>query len=164
MRWYPVHQQGQVAMDRRQLSKRYWDEVWNSKDATRIADYFTNDVVLHVSGAEFPGRENAMTMLEQWFQPFPDLHVEVQLQVEEDPYLSEYVVFSGTHSGAPFHPGLFRSRGLPPIPPTGNAFEFTQTHICRYEGELVAEIWEDFDRIRMFMQLGVTLNVPGTDR
>jgi hypothetical protein len=59
-----------------------------------------------------------------------------------------------------YHPGLFRAIGLPPIPAAGKPFRFTQTHIIRIQEGLIAEIWEDFDRVRFWMQLGVTLVVP----
>src|ERR1019366_7193724 len=66
----------------------------------------------------------------------------------------------GTHSGTDFHPGLFHARGLPAIPASGAAIEFTQTCLTRVEGGTMREMWEDFDRVRLFLQLGVGLEVP----
>jgi hypothetical protein len=117
--------------------------------------------MLHVAGADFQGRSAlGAAFPSQWFDPFPDLRVTVEQQIAEGDRVAESLTFAGTHSGTDFHPGLFRARGLPPIPARGLPFEFTQISICRFEGDLVAEIWEDFDRIRLFLQLGVDLVVP----
>jgi hypothetical protein len=34
--------------------------------------------------------------------------------------------------------------------------------VSRVEEDGIAEMWEDFDRVRLFLQLVVTLKVPGT--
>lgn len=146
---------------RMERMRRFWQEVWNERRLEVAAAYLTDDVVLHVSGIDLRGRDLLGTSLpSQWFDPFPDLHVSVEQQFADTDRVAEVLVFSGTHSGTSFLPGLFQARGLPPIPARGLPFEFTQVSICRFEGDLVAEIWEDFDRIRLFLQLGVELVVP----
>ena len=142
------------------LARQYWEEVWNAKDVSRLDRYCAPDLVLHIGGMSIPGEALPSILQNQWFASFPDLHVQIDMQIEQQEHLVESLVFSGTHSGTPFLPGIFRAVGLPAIPAQGRAFEFTQISICRFDGERIAEIWEDFDRLRLFMQLGVTLNVP----
>jgi predicted ester cyclase len=141
--------------------RKFWDEVWNERRVEAAAEYLTEDMVLHVSGIEISGLANLGASLpSMWFDPFPDLRITLEQQVAEGDRVAESMTFTGTHSGTDFHPGLFRSRGLPPIPARGAPFEFTQMSISRFEGDRVAEIWEDFDRVRLFLQLGVELSVP----
>jgi predicted ester cyclase len=146
------------------LLRRFWEEVWNGRGATPAGEFFAENCRLHIGGAEVTGDESLWTALaNQWFEPFPDLTVTLEQQIAEGDRVAELIVFRGTHSGGPFLPGLFQARGLPAIPPSGASFEFTQTWICRFEDGRIAEVWEDFDRVRLFLQLGVGLVVPSKD-
>jgi predicted ester cyclase len=147
--------------ERKEHLRKFWNEVWNERRIEASAAYLTDDVVLHVSGLDIQGRSHLdATLPSMWFDPFPDLRITIDQQVAEGDRVAEALTFTGTHSGTDFHPGLFRSRGLPPIPARGAPFEFTQMSICRFEGDRVAEIWEDFDRVRLFLQVGARLEVP----
>lgn len=146
---------------RKQHLQGFWREVWNERRVDAAGTYLTEDIVLHVAGATFQGRAAlGAAFPTEWFDPFPDLRVTVDQQIAEGDRIAEALTFTGTHSGTDFLPGLFRSRGLVPIPARGLPFEFTQTSICRFDRDLVAEIWEDFDRVRLFLQLGVEFVVP----
>ena len=149
-----------MAKDNKAVLRDYWEQVWNHRHVDKLWDYGTEDLVLHIGGAALPGKIVGDALASQWFDPFPDLHVTVELQLAEGDLVAEWLTFRGTHSGIDFLPGMFRALGLPPIPARGNSFEFTQTSICRMEDGRIAEIWEDFDRVRLFMQLGVELIVP----
>ncbi len=142
------------------LTRRFCDEVWNAQDLSRLDELVAEDITLHVGGGSFSGRDAMLAIADQWFRPFPDLHCEVLQQVAEGDRVADYLLFTGHHTGDDFHPGLFRARSLPPIPATGAEFAFTQTCITRIEDGRMAEIWEDFDRVRFWMQLGVALAVP----
>lgn len=144
-----------------EVTRRLTENIWNARDLSDIAELVDESFVLHISGATFAGRDEVFAMVaEQWFDAFPDIRVRIDQQIEVDDYVADVLTFSGTHSGAPFWPGLFRARGLPPIPASGAEFEFTQTSLYRMAAARVAEMWEDFDRVRLFLQLGVTLVVP----
>jgi predicted ester cyclase len=144
----------------KELSRRWAETFWNERNPEGVVPLMTENPVLHVGGGSFAGLPTLAMVADQWFDPFPDLHCETAQQVGEGERVAEILEFTGHHSGTPYHPGLFRSVGLPPIPTSGKPFCFTQTHIIRIEDSKVAEIWEDFDRVRFWMQLGVTLNVP----
>ena len=57
-------------------------------------------------------------------------------------------------------PGLLCALGLPAIPPSGAASERTETCGTRVVDARVVERWEDVDRIRLLLQLGVELRTP----
>jgi predicted ester cyclase len=146
------------------VTRRFCEVVWNERDLASVPDLVTEDFTIHVSGASFTGRDKlAVILTTQWFDPFPDISVRVEQVLEEGDLVADRLVFSGTHTGSAFLPGLFRARGLPAIPATGAEFEFTQTNIYRLVDSRIAELWEDFDRIRLFLQLGVGLVVPEAD-
>jgi predicted ester cyclase len=147
-------------LDNKAVLRRFWEEVWTRKEVARAGELLDEHFVLHLGGASFeagPGFGDGLAA--QWFDAFPDLAVQVELQVGEGDLVAELLTFSGTHEGSPFHPGLLRARGLPPIPSSGRAVEFTQTSISRLSEGRICEMWEDFDRVRLFLQLGVRLEV-----
>ena len=106
------------------VSARFWDEVWNKRDLDVLETLFHPDFVLHLAGATFSGL-GAMrqSFLTQWFEPFPDLSVRTVVAVSDGDLVAESLVFTGTHTGSAFHPGVFQARGLPAIPASGAAVE-----------------------------------------
>lgn len=142
------------------VTRRWTEMFWNERDLEQVQEVMTAEPVLHVGGGDFAGIPTLGMVADQWFDPFPDLHADTLQQVAEEDRVAEQLLFTGAHTGTPYHPGLFRAMGLPPIPTSGQPFKFTQTHVIRLEDGKIAEIWEDFDRVRFWMQLGVTLQVP----
>jgi predicted ester cyclase len=143
------------------VTRRFWELIWNRRDLSKLPQLLTEDYTVHIGGGTFGGRDAMRAVGEQWFEPFPDLRCSVLHQVGDGDFVADHLLFTGTHTGGPYHPGLFRARGLPPIPTSGREFEFTQTCLTRLMNGLMAETWEDFDRVRLWMQLGVELVVPG---
>jgi len=43
------------------------------------------------------------------------------------------------------------------IAPTGNKISVSQTAIIRFENGKIVEVWEDFDALGMYQQLGFEL-------
>ena len=142
------------------ITRRFSDEIWTGKDLTQLEDLVSENYTVHVGGGSFSGRDAMRAVAEQWHLPFPDLRVTVLQQVAEGDRVVDYLLFEGHHTGTAFWPGLFRALGLPAIPATGKEFKFTQTCITRIEDGRMVETWEDFDRIRLWLQLGVKLVVP----
>jgi predicted ester cyclase len=143
------------------VTARFWDEVWNKRDLGVLHELVAPDFVLHLAGATFSGIDAmGASFRAQWFEPFPDLACTTVWTLSGGDLVADSLVFAGTHSGTAFHPGLFQARGLPAIEPTGAAIEFTQTCLTRVDGGRMVEMREDFDRVRLFLQLGVGLEVP----
>lgn len=127
------------------VTRAMYEEVWRDHRVERLRKLMTDDVVLHVGGADHAGRERMQHIVENvWVAAFPDLFCEVHVSAAEGDLVADHATFRGTHSGTPFHG----------IEPSGAAFEFTQTTICRIEDGKIAEIWEDFDWRKLWRELG----------
>ncbi len=141
---------------------RLWQQVFNERDLGAAAELLDDGVVLRVSGLEFAGRDHLVHAIAQlWHDPFPDLRVEVLQRVVQGDWVCEVVEFTGTHTGAPYHSAFLDTHGIGPIAPTGRGFTFTQSTFSRIgdDGRIV-EMWEDWDRLRMLVALGVGLRGP----
>jgi predicted ester cyclase len=126
------------------LTRALYEGVWRDRRVELVDDILAPDFVLHIGGAHV-GREATGNAFENvWIAAFPDLTVEMNLQVAEGDLVADHITFSGTHTGLPFQG----------IEPTGAEFSFTQTTISRIEDGRIAEIWEDFDWRGLVRQLG----------
>jgi predicted ester cyclase len=119
------------------ITRAMYEDVWRDHRLERLDELMAPEVVLHVWGGEKRGRDLMRQSVENvWLAAFPDLSCEVHLQVAEGDLVADNATFRGTHGGEPFHG----------IEPSGAAFEFTQTTICRIdENGQIADVWEDFD-------------------
>ena len=128
------------------LTRRIWEEAWRDHRTDVGDEVFSSDIRQHVMGGTVEGIEAMRATLERWLAAFPDLSAEVDMQVAEGDLVAERVTFRGTHSGGPFRD----------IEPSGAAFTFTQTTICRVADRKIAEMWEDVDWAGLMRQLGVS--------
>jgi predicted ester cyclase len=127
------------------VTRAMYEVIWRDHRLDRVEEIIAPDVVLHVWGNDIGGRDEMSRRLEQvWLAAFPDLSCEVHVSVAEGDLVADHVTFSGTHTGEAFHW----------IEPSGAAFTFTQTTICRVEDGRIAEVWEDFDWRGLLEQLG----------
>ena len=126
------------------VTRAMYEDIWRDRRFERIDEIIGPNFVLHVWGDDI-GRDAVGYAFEHvWLSAFPDLSVEVHLQVAEGDLVADHLTFSGTHTGEPFHG----------IPPSGAAFSFTQTTISRIEDGMIAEIWEDLDWHGLLRALG----------
>ena len=126
------------------LTRAWYEGVWRDRKVELVDEIVAPDFVLHVGGGDY-GRDATRDAFENtWIAAFPDLTVEMKLQVAEHDLVADHLVFSGRHSGVP----------LGGIEPTGASVSFTQTTIARIENGRIAEIWEDFDWRGLMRQLG----------
>ena len=128
------------------LTRRIWEEAWRDHRTDVGDEVFSSDIRQHVMGGTVEGIEAMRATLERWLAAFPDLSAEVDMQVAEGDLVAERVTFRGTHSGGPFRD----------IEPSGAAFTFTQTTICRVADGKIAEMWEDVDWAGLMRQLGAS--------
>ncbi len=127
------------------LTRAMYEDIWRDHRLDRIDEIMAPDAVLHVWGDEKRGRDRLREAVQNvWLAAFPDLSCEIHLQVAEGDLVADHATFRGTHSGGPFHG----------IEPSGAAFAFTQTTICRIEDSLITDVWEDFDWRGLVRQLG----------
>jgi predicted ester cyclase len=127
------------------LTRATYEQVWSAHRFELIDELFADGLVVHNGGNVFHGRDGFRAAVTKvWVPAFPDLAVDVVLQIAEGDLVCDHVLFSGTHTGASFHG----------IEPQGKAFTMTQTTISRVEDGRVAEFWEDYDYAGLRRQLG----------
>jgi steroid delta-isomerase-like uncharacterized protein len=76
---------------------------------------------------------------------FPDITPTLYETLAEDDLVSVRVIARGTHTGAPFPPG---------IPAVGKAMEWKEIHIFRCRNGQIVEHWGVFDMLGILQQLG----------
>jgi len=118
--------------------------AFNDRDRETLSEVLAEDVVEHGVSDELHGLEEIMEFLEAHFQIFPDYTGTTEAMVAEgDTVVVRYSV-SGTHTGE------YRE-----IEPTGHTVEWTGVGIYRIDGDGIAEIWLEEDRLGLLEQLEV---------
>src|SRR5687768_9610777 len=132
------------------LLHRWFDEVWNRKREEAIDEMMTEDVVIHGLGdAPIVGRENFTPFFRSFSTAFPDIHVTVEDVITACDKMSCCCTVRGTHTGD----------GLG-FAPTNQPVEFTGGGMCTLENGKFKEVWNEFDFMRMNMQMGIlSLNI-----
>jgi len=85
-------------------------------------------------------------LVSTWLEAFPDFKFRIEDILAEGDKVAVQYTFTGTHQGK-----------ILGIAPTGKKISVTQTAIIRFEDGKIAEVWEDYDGLGMFRQLGFEL-------
>ena len=75
--------------EQKELIKRYYEQVFNSKDLGSMGDYWANDQM----------REAVTRGCLSYFDAFPDLHISLDELIEEGDRVFVRSTFTGTHDG-----------------------------------------------------------------
>ena len=131
------------------LLHRWFDEVWNQKREEAIDEMMAEDVVVHgLPGGPIVGRESFKPFYRSFVTAVPDIHVTVEDVVTEGDKMSCRCTVRGTHTGD----------GLG-FAPTNQPVEFTGGGLCIIKDGRFQEVWNEFDFMRMYTQVGaVSLN------
>ena len=131
------------------LLHRWFDEVWNQKREDAIDEMMNEDVVIHGLGDEaIVGRENFKPFYRSFVAAFPDIQVTVEDALVDGDKMSCRCTVRGTHTGD----------GLG-FAPTNQTVEFTGGGLCTLRDGRFAEVWNEFDFLRMNTQIrAVTMN------
>lgn len=81
-----------------------------------------------------------------WLKAFPDLKIKIEDIVAEENKVAGRYTFSGTHRGK-----------ILGIAPTGKKIAVSQMCFIRFGNGKIAQVWEDFDALGMYQQLGMEL-------
>jgi steroid delta-isomerase-like uncharacterized protein len=132
---------------------QWFEEVWNKRREELIDELLSEDAVHHglggVEGEKLRGIEPFKQFYRAFITAFPDLEVTVEDTVSEGEKLTARCTVRGTHTG----------EGLP-IAPTNKKVEFTGIGMCVFKDGKFVEVWNEFDFMKMYAQLGVlTLNL-----
>jgi predicted ester cyclase len=111
------------------LVRRYMDEVVNTGDVGRLADFISPDYVEVFNNVRYrAGLEGAKSHVLGVREVYPDLHVRIEQQIAEGDWVVSRITARGTHRGSWLG-----------MKPTGKALEFTGVNIDKVVDGRVVE-------------------------
>jgi predicted ester cyclase len=117
------------AEENKRLVRRYLEEVVATGDVSGIAEFIAPDYVEVYEGKRFLlGLEGAREHVLGVRRTYPDLSIEVGLQVAEGDWVATSIVARGTHRGEWLG-----------IAPTGKVLAFTGVNLDRVAGGRIVE-------------------------
>jgi steroid delta-isomerase-like uncharacterized protein len=140
-------------MSHKQVARRWFDEVWNQRDAKAIQRMFAKDGIAHglgASGEDLVGPDGFLPFHSAFLGGFSDLRMTIEDLVEEDDRVAVRWRASGTLTG----------HGLG-LAPTGKPMAVTGMSILRVQNGQIVEAWNNFDVLGMHHQLGTLAVVAG---
>lgn len=124
------------------LLHRWFQEVWNEKNAATIRELLTEESIHH--GLSGPGGDTVRGSADfekfhsDFLAAFPDLKVELSDVITDGDKLAARFTVTGTQAGP-----------LNGIPPTGKKVRFTGSGICRVKDGKFDEVWNEIDFLKM---------------
>jgi steroid delta-isomerase-like uncharacterized protein len=133
-----------AAGQRKQLIRRFYEEVWHAGNLDVADEVFAPDYLRHDPRATeaAPGPEGQKQIARAFRAAFPDLRFEVEIVIAEGDYVAARWTASGTHTGR-----------WGDVEATGRSVTFSGVNIFRFEGGRVAEIWNHRDDLGLQEQL-----------
>jgi len=126
------------------IVNQFYDELFNKKNIDYIDQIVSPDFVDHnPEPDQGPGVEGVKQGFTVFANAFPDMTVNVDLQVAEKDYVASRITVKGTHTG--------EMKGMPP---TNKPMTITGIDIIRFQDNKCVERWGDFDQLGMMQQLG----------
>lgn len=125
------------------LVRRYLD-AFNDRNRETMSDLLADDVVEHGIHEKLEGVDEILEFLDAHFEAFPDYSGRTDVMVAEGDTVAIRYTVSGTHTGE-YHD----------VEPTGHPTEWTGMAMYRIEGDEIAEVWLEEDRLGLLEQLEV---------
>lgn len=124
----------------------YVNEAWNSHDIEEVLDFYSPEYIGEDVGQAFllRGHEGIRTMLENYWQAFPDLEFTVTDTVIQDSRVAIVWIAEGTHQGTILN-----------IPPTGHCVAVRGVSIIDVEDGLVVRGQYIWDLAGMLRHMGL---------
>ncbi len=140
--------------DNKALIRRWFEEVWNKKREEAIDELFDEEGVAHglagEGGGALRGPAGFKPFFRQFRDAFPDIEVVVEDIVAEGDKVAARCSVRGRHQSD--------SLGFAA---TNQPVEFDGICIVRVRDGKIAEAWNNFDFMAMFVQVGaVQFNTP----
>lgn len=136
------------APDNKELSRRWFEEVWNRRNSKAIDELMAPDAVAHglapMDGRPLPGPAQFRVFWEQFCGAFPDIRITVEDVIAEGDKTAVRFSFHATHRGE--HLG---------VPPTQKPISATGMSIIRWQNGRIVEGWNEFDALSVFQAAGV---------
>jgi len=113
----------------KQIVRRFYEEIVNTGDVTRIAEFVAPDCVEVDGTRQVPSGHDGMTAHVQGVRAtYPDLRLEIGRQVAEGEMVVTEIVATGTHRGEWLG-----------MKPTGRRLTFTGVNVDRVVGGRIVE-------------------------
>lgn len=134
-------------MTHAEFTKRWFNEVWNNKNADAIDEMFAENGVANgianPDGSPVVGPKDYKPFHQKFVNAFPDLKITVEDSVTEGDKIAVRCRVNATHCG----------EGIG-VTPCNTPVEFTFMSIVRLEDGKIAEAWNNVDFMEMYRQVG----------
>ena len=131
----------------KELTRRWFEEVWNQRRAQTIDELLAPDAIAHglePGGADpRPGTAAFRKFWQNFCGAFPDLRIEIEDVIAEGDKTAARFSFRGTHRGDHLGP-----------PASSKPIVATGISITRWRNGQIVEGWNEFDAMRLFQQIG----------
>lgn len=134
----------------RQLSRRWFEEVWNDRRTETIAELMSPDGIGHMETGDLKGAETFQKVRDQFLSAFPDLKFEVEDTIADGDDVVVRWRVTGTHTGD----GI----GIPPCHRKVTARGMTWH---RYKDGVMVEGWDSWNQGAFFQHLQEDVPTPG---
>jgi phytoene desaturase/steroid delta-isomerase-like uncharacterized protein len=141
----------QANEDKKELVRRFFDEVWNKGNFEFMDEFYAESFTLHalwqnttLGGSGTAGVDAAKAAIRGWRSGFPDLHVTVEEQVVEGDLVTSRHFAKGTND-----------RAFNGIPPTGRVGAMSGMTTTRIVDGKITDAWTMWDVVGLMRQLGV---------
>ena len=126
-------------------------KMWNEANLTIVDKVYAPELVRHDCGLpeDIVGLENIKKYLENFFNAFPDLNITVDETIAAGNKLSQRWTLTGTNTGS-----------MADMPPTGKNVRVSGVSIIHMVNGKAIEIWDFYNALDMYQQLGFTLIPP----
>jgi len=137
--------------DSRTISRRFFENFWNTGNLNAIGELATEDVVFRDRDmGEHRGHDDTRAFLTMYRTAFPDLRFAIEEQIAEGDKVVTRWKARGTHRGE-----------LMGIPPTERSVAVSGVTIDHIVDGRIAESIGSWDALGMMQQLGVLAGQPG---
>jgi len=140
-------------MTGKELARRWFDEVWNRRDASAIGRMFAQNGVSHglgANGQDLIGPAGFLPFHQAFLGGFSDLRITLDDVIEEGDRVAIRWHATGTLTG----------HGMG-FAPTGKPMTVTGMSMVRVAQDQIVESWNNFDVLGMHQQLGTLAMVAG---
>ncbi|MBC9178153.1 ester cyclase [Pseudoroseomonas ludipueritiae] len=123
------------------IFRLWFEEVWNQRDASRIAAYLAPEAIIHAAdmqGADARGPAGFQPFFEQFLENFSGIRFTVHEVIEAGDMAAGRWTVQLTHSGDGFG-----------VRATGQTMAITGMSMIRVAGDQVVEGWNEWDRLRL---------------
>jgi steroid delta-isomerase-like uncharacterized protein len=129
--------------DRKILTRRFYEELWNQWDYSIIGDLLTDDIAFHGSlDIDKTGHDGFIEYAETVRSAFPDFHNHLEETIAEGDKLAACLTYTGTHRGTIFG-----------IEATGRQIRYAGVAILVFRDALISHVWVLGDRLALLRQL-----------